>query len=268
MRADRKMKQKDRTKKELNKAKEKALPFKGQIIGSIITGIIATIYLRLNRFIPAVSETNINPNLLITLAIFLLAFGLSMALMTIDKWKDKFKGINRNIWLLIISVVAGLMVAYPRFEEMPFWSWMVYASLAIGICFAFISLFERIGFKKVEKNILLLVKKLACGVLFPSMFLIIALMGKIDKTGAFLLAAKESLMGNVADKSAGYFIGKGFYTITESIYNLGKWEYSGIFMAAIFIFLIYFALRSFFKDKYDDSFPQGDKDETKEKTED
>lgn len=178
--------------------------------------------------------------------IFVFAFGFTLS---VFYFKDhKLTGLSKYTIFLLISVVAGALVTYGTVDKgAGFWDILLHFSLCTGIAFAFFTLFSKIKFEKVTKNIGRFFKCLAYGVLFPSMFLTIALMGKIDSNGLFLPLAKIALIGDSTLPSAGYAVGNAGYKAVESIYNLGRYEYSGIFMVAILVFCLFSSLYWFFK---------------------
>jgi hypothetical protein len=173
--------------------------------------------------------------------IFLFSFGFAVALYY---WKKiKWRRFNRYTIFLLISLVMASLSMYA--------SWDIFQSLSerivgfclsLGICFAVFTIFYKLDYAKIKHSFLHLMKNIAYGVIFPSMFLIIALMGNIDKTGQFMALAKPELI------KAGVVMGNAAIRCVEQIYLLGRYKYSLQFIIAIFIFLVFYALADFFKE--------------------
>jgi hypothetical protein len=124
-------------------------------------------------------------------------------------------------------------------------------SLGLGICFAVFTIFYKLDYEKIKHSFIHLMKNIGLMILFPSMFLIIALMGYIDKTGQFMDLARPELI------NAGVVMGNAAVNAVEQIYLLGSHKYSLIFIVATFIFLIFYALVDFFREVKDTYNPGG-----------
>jgi len=166
--------------------------------------------------------------------IFTFAFGITFLMNNWTRYKNKFRASKHTIFIILSLIMSGLATWASK------GTWINFI-IGLGMCLAVFEIFYRFDYAKIKQNFIQLVKSFAYGVIFPSMFLIIALMGVIDNENTFMNNVTPSLI------KAGDAFTNGFISIVQQIYDLGKYEYSLQFIIAAFIFLIFFATYDFFK---------------------
>jgi hypothetical protein len=183
-------------------------------------------------------------------SIFAITFCIGIAVRyykRIKSWK-----LNKYTIFLILSIImASLETFVTKDNFSSFTEVIINFSLGLGTCFAVFTIFYKLDYEKIKHSFIHLMKNIGLMILFPSMFLIIALMGNIDKTGQFMDLVRPELI------DAGVVMGNAAVNAVEQIYLLGSHKYSLIFIVATFIFLIFYALVDFFKEVKDTYNPGG-----------
>jgi hypothetical protein len=116
--------------------------------------------------------------------------------------------------------------------------------IGVGCCFAAFFIFWKFDYDKIRTSFFKFFESLFLGVLLPSMFLIIVLMGWLDKKNDLNIFMDKVIpeLINVGD-----IISNALIYLVQILYNLGKYEYSIYFIIAIFIFSIFYALIDYIK---------------------
>lgn len=227
--------QTDRLKNKLNKRekRKKAIPrlVLCLILALAVTGIF---FIRSSRYDYILGDLEGYGLLAVYGGVFLFAFGISFGMFSWREYKDKFK-MNKMTLFIILSLVMSGLANYVSDG-----TWMNFI-LGFGACLAIFTIFSRVDYKKVEKSLLQFIKSIYYCILLPSLFLIIAYMGRIDTDRTFMEVTTSSLI------KAGDICTNAVIKVVETIYNLGKYEYSGMLLLVAFIFLIFFALYDYFK---------------------
>ena len=172
--------------------------------------------------------------------IFLFAFAVSMCIFYREKLL-KFKPSKNTLFILLSVLMSSLAVWGSKDSFNSISEVMVAWTLGVGCCWAIFTIFLRFDYKNIEKNFKDLFLGLIYKVIIPSMFLCLVLIGKYDTDNNFLASAKEALI------VAGTSITTAAYKLVEIVYGLGKYEYSGLFVLAILIFMVFFWLYSSLK---------------------
>jgi hypothetical protein len=113
--------------------------------------------------------------------------------------------------------------------------------IGVGSCFTVFYILWRFDYAKISGTILQLIKSVFFNIIIPSMFLIIILLGWMDKDNAFMDKITIKLV------EVGTGISNALISIVQTFYNLGRYEYSLTFIIAIFVFLVFFAVYDFLK---------------------
>lgn len=174
-------------------------------------------------------------------AVFSFAFGFVMIPSYWKKLKEKSNFTKQTLFIILSVAMTSIAVWASKDNYHSFAEGALAWAIGTGCCYALFTIFSRFDYSKIEKNALDFVMGFLYKVLIPCMFLIIVLIGKIDTQGTFLPKAKAAM--NVA----GVAIANAASKLIEIIYNLGKYKYSGMFILAVFVFLIFFWMYKFLK---------------------
>ena len=172
--------------------------------------------------------------------IFLFAFAVSMCIFYREKLL-KYK-LSKNTLFILLAVLMSSMVTWASKDSYDSISEVMVAwALGVGCVWALFTIFSKFDYKNIEKNFKDFFLSLVYKVIIPSMFLCIVLIGKYDTDNTFLASAKEPLI------NAGAVFAMTSYKLVEVVYGLGKYEYSGLFILAVSVFLLFFWLYPFLK---------------------
>ena len=239
-----KNKMNEEEKKEWNETKTKFKTNRTKLLVSLITAIACTVLIFVRgRLEPIVHMSQLESwgRAGVYGAVFLLCFAITIFIQYYSVIKDKWK-INKNIWLLIVSVICGAFVTYAATpDKASISSILTTFALASGITYILFTIFDRTDFKRIQHMFVEFLWSLTYCVIIPSMFLILVVMGKIDKQGIFLQKASEQM-----DKASSIFSNGAFKLVTV-LYNLGKYSWSMIFVAAIFACMLAIATVRFYR---------------------
>jgi hypothetical protein len=166
--------------------------------------------------------------------IFVFTFGFVFSLVNWKLYKNRFE-MNKYTWFLILSLILSGAA-----------TWLVkgkWISFILGFSCVYMVfyIFWKFDYGKINRSCFQFLKSLAYIIIFPSMFLIIAAMGTIDNKNIFMskIIPQANWVGDV--------LSNVLINVIQTIYNLGKYEYSLIFIITTFIFLVFFAIYDFVK---------------------
>ena len=205
------------------------------LVSSFIVAIIITLitWYKLSSFI---EELSLERWMTITIyaAIFVFSFGFIFMVSNWKRYKKRFEMNKYTLFLILSLIMSGLVNI--RWEG----GWISFI-IGVGCCFATFYILWKFDYHKIRTTFGQFFKSLAYGIIFPSMFLIIVVMGWLDNKNVFMdkVIVELTKVGDIISNALIYLV--------QILYDLGKYKYSIYFIIAIFIFSIFFALEDFIK---------------------
>jgi hypothetical protein len=205
------------------------------LVSSFIVAVVVTLitWFEISSFI---EELSLERWMTITIyaAIFVFSFGSTFMASNWKRYKKRFEMNKYTLFLILSLIMSGLATWGNKGDWIDF-------IIGVGACFAVFFIFWKFDYDKIRTTFGQFFKSLAYGIIFPSMFLIIVLMGWLDNKNVFM----DKVIGELT--KVGDIISNALIYLVQILYDLGKYKYSIYFIIAIFIFSIFFALEDFIK---------------------